>query len=401
MAIPALALLFALGTALAGTEADEAPLTGGLVGAGLTNLASEETRAAGAMVPWGQLQTWATFWDQDVDPQADPAVYGDPEHDPGFTIVRARIGFDGLLPMGDSLAEHFQVDYGLSVGVGSPYDARTEPDEDVQLVDAFGRVTTPLGIHPLTVSMGMQRVPFTRSALMSSAQLLFQERAPSTNYIVPGREVGVVVGQELRFGESGASALVRLGAYNGNGRLYGDTDPGGLLSARVEFSKGDTYRTWDPDREWALGVGLGLMQDSAFATRTTGLGADLVGRISVVTVSGEFVQRSIEPTDTTVVAPAVSATTDQFGLIGQLSVWIPIDGEHGIELGSRYASFDDARAFDDSGDVWLLHNGLTWRNPLPFMDIGFGFIHRAEPHGALANDTVRMWTQFRPTAKRG
>ncbi len=398
MATLALALLLALGTAHAKDDADT-PLTGGLVGAGLTTLAPQSARAEGSMVPWGQLQTWATLWDQDVDPQADPAVYGDPEHDPGFTIARARIGFDGLLPMGDSLAEHVQVDYGLSVGVASPFDALSTASEDVQIVDAFGRFTTPFGIHPLTVSMGMQRVPFTRSALMSSAQLLFQERTPSTNYIVPGREVGVVVGQEVRFGESGSSLLARVGAYNGNGALYGDTDPGGLLSARLEFSKGDTYRTWDPDKEWALGVGLGAIRDSAFATRTTGIGADLVARVSLVTVSAEFVRRSIEPTDTTIVAPAVSATTDQLGLTGQLSLWIPLDGENGLEVGTRYSSFDDAGAFEDNGDVWLLHNGVTWRDMLPFMDLGIGYIHRAEPYGALQNDTVRLWTQLRPAAR--
>ncbi|MFT4622886.1 MAG: hypothetical protein ACI8PZ_001542 [Myxococcota bacterium] len=397
MAMPALVLLVALGASAA--DDTTPPLTGALTGAGLTPIASVQDRARGAMAPWGQLQTWATFWDQDRDPQADPVVYGDPEHDPGFTIARARIGFDGLLPMGQTLAEHVQMDYGLSVGIASPYDGRTEPDEDVQIVDAFARLSAPFGKHPLSVSMGMQRVPFTREALTSSATLLFQERSVSTNYLVPGREVGVVIGQEVRFGESGPSALVRLGAYNGNGALYGDTDPGGLLTARVELSHGETYTSWDPAKKAALGVGFGLLRNDMFATRTTGLGADLIGRLSFVTVSAEFVRQNIEPTDTTIVAPAVSATTGRLGLIGQISFWIPIDGKNGLEVGSRYNSFDDATALDDSGDVWQLHNGVTWRNPLPFVDLGVGFIHRVEPNGELPNDTIRLWTQIRPAAR--
>ena len=47
------------------------------------------------VVPYVQLQTWFTAFDQDRDPQADPGGYGDPELDVGFSVPRARIGVRG------------------------------------------------------------------------------------------------------------------------------------------------------------------------------------------------------------------------------------------------------------------------------------------------------------------
>ena len=59
------------------------------------------------VTPTAQLQVWSTIWDQDEDPTADPAAYGDPEYDPGFSIRRGRIGMtarygniEGLFQMG-------------------------------------------------------------------------------------------------------------------------------------------------------------------------------------------------------------------------------------------------------------------------------------------------------------
>jgi hypothetical protein len=135
---------------------------------------------ASAMRSWAYLQTWATLHDQDISDQADPASYGDPEHDPGFSIARARLGLDGSVPLGSASAESVDVGYALSVGVASPYDALSGSDEDVQLLDAYTRVAAPFNGHVFTTSVGAQRVPFTRESLMSSSTLLFQERSVSS-----------------------------------------------------------------------------------------------------------------------------------------------------------------------------------------------------------------------------
>ena len=64
---------------------------------------------------------------------------------------------------------------------------------------------------------------------------------------------------------------------------------------------------------------------------------------------------------------------------------------------SGFATFDDAAAYDDNGDVQLIDAGFTWRNPIPGFDLGAGYIHRAEVHGrTIPNDSVRVWIQARP-----
>jgi len=380
---------------------DSAPATGVLGSSGTIPWASEEVRRDGVMRPWGQLQTWVTVLDQDTDPQADPASYGDPEHDPGFTIARGRFGFDGFLPMGD--LTWAQVDYGLSVGIASPYDALSSDDDDVRIVDAFGRVAVDSPIGPGALSLGTQRVVLVREAMMSSADLLFQERGLASSWLVPGRETGAILAQSLMFGDGDAAPqlLARAGLYNGNGSFFGDDDPGMMSSARLEFAAGDAYRTWSPDQQNALGVGVGMLGNPKIATRTNAIAADLLARFKVVTLAGELVRSTITPADTTVKGPAVLDETTRMGITGQLSVWIGLADDSGLEIGSRYSSLDDALDSDDAGDVWLLHNGLTWRNALPQLDVGAGYIHRGENHGpAVSNDTVRLWTQIRPRAQR-
>ena len=138
---------------------------------------------------WGQLQTWATVSDQDEAVQADPATYGDPEADPGFTIARARFGIDGFLPLGDRSCCG-QVDYAVSVGLGAPYDVLSTSDSDLQIVDAFGRWANVYDFGTTSIAAGVQRVPFSRDAMTSSARLVFQERAVGTAWLVPGRDAG-------------------------------------------------------------------------------------------------------------------------------------------------------------------------------------------------------------------
>jgi hypothetical protein len=396
----ALTALFSMSPAHA-QEASQPPPSGALGGSSGIPWASDDVRRDGAMRPWGQLQTWVTVVDQDTSPQADPASYGDPETDPGFTIARGRFGFDGYLPMGD--LTWAQVDYGLSVGIASPYDALSEADSDVRIVDAFGRfaIQTPMG--PAALSLGAQRVVLSRESMMSSADLLFQERGLASAWLVPGRETGAILGQSLAFGD-GANApeiLARVGAYNGNGSFFGDDDPGVMTSARLEFSAGDAYRTWSSTGENALGIGVGLLDNPKLATSTHAIAADVLGRFKIVTLTGELVRSTIVPTDTSVKGPAVLTDTTRLGLTGQLSVWVGLHDESGLEIGSRYSSLDDSLDREDAGDVWLLHNGITWRNPVPFVDVGAGYIHRTEVHGAAVNnDTVRIWTQIRPRAQR-
>ncbi len=385
--------------ALAQEDEGSGPVGGALAGWGAVPIADENERTGGTTHLWGQLQTWVTVWDQDADPQADPATYGDPEADPGFTLARAGLGIDGFIPMGD-LQGASQIDYALSVGVGSPYDVLTPRIPDVQIVDAFGRWALPTGLGVTSLALGVQRIPFTREALMSSAHLVFQERSVTAAWLAPGREAGAILGQSLTFSDAtdGPQLLLRLGAFNGNEDIFGDTDPGLLASGRLELIVGDTYRTWSAAKEPALGVGVAGMVDDELATTTTSLGADLIARYSLVTVMGEVVSSRVALGETDVVDPGLVDGVSRLGWLGQLSVYLPFDDDQGVELAGRFATFDDDVDIDNAGDVGILHAGATWRSPLPRLDVGVGFIHRMETD-EVANDTIRIWTQVRPEGR--
>jgi hypothetical protein len=386
-------------------ESSSEPSAGGAVGGALAGwgavpVASEAARSEGTAHLWAQLQVWATLLDQDVDPQADPATYGDPEADAGFSIRRGRIGIDGYLPMGDRFGDQ-QVDYAFAVGYGAPADALTAigSEPTIQLVDAFGRWALPTGLGVTSASIGVQRVPFSRESMMSSADLVFQEAAVGTNWLGPNREAGATASQSVVFDEDSELApqiLVRGGLFNGGGDLVGDQGPGMMGTARVELAVGDTYRTWSAAKQPALGVGGALLRNGEPSTRETAIAADLLGRYSLVSVLAEVVSSTVSPTTTNASPPSVVAETTRLSWLAQLSVWIPVAaGGSGVEVAGRYATFDDATALDNSGDVSILHAGATWRNLLPRVDLGAGYVHRAEP-GNLPNDTVRVWAQVRP-----
>ncbi len=359
-------------------------------------LADDATRASGSVHMWGQAQVWATLADQDVSLQADPASYGDPEADTGFSLARARFGFDGFLPMG-SLTCCGQVDYAISVGLGAPFDVLTPGDQDLQMVDAFGRWATKSPIGVTSIAAGMQRVPFGREALMSSAHLVFQERAVATHWLTPPSEVGVGASQSFTIGADGPSVLLRGGLYNGNGQLFGDDDPGLMAALRGEFLLGDAYRTWSHDLSPALGVGGSILTNQELTANTNSRGVDVLARWRWISVMGEVITSSVSVGDTAVVTPDLRGDVDRLGMTAQLSVFAPI-GAGGVEFAGRYASLDDDRSVETIGDVALVHAGVTWRDLLPGLDLGGGYIHRAESP-EFTNDTVRLWMQVRPSSK--
>jgi hypothetical protein len=332
-----------------------------------------------APTPTALVQTWLTAFDQDTDPQADPASYGDPEQDIGFSITRARAGLRG---------EADRVLYEVSVGVGSPFDRLSSEELSVGIIDAF--VGVALG--DLTISGGTQRVPFSRDTLISSTDLVFQERSVGHSWIAPGREVGAVA--DFRH-SSGFRA--RLGGFNGGGTLFGNDDNALLGALRLEFAKGDIYRSWDPSGETAFGVGLASFYAGGLTSRRLAAGGDVLFRVAHFNVMGEVSWLSIQPGDANVIQPDVLETTGQLGWSAQISYFIPVgDGDGGLEPAVRAASFDDAMGISDNGDVLILHAGASWRDVTPGVDVGLGFIHREEMGGrALANDTARLWLQFR------
>jgi hypothetical protein len=379
-------------------EARSGAVGGALAGWGAVPVATDAQRTEGTTHLWGQLQIWATALDQDVSDQADPATYGDPEADPGLSIHRARLGFDGFVPMGERMGKH-QVDYALAFGIGAPYDVLSPIDTDVQLIDGFGRWALPTGLGTTSIGVGLQRVPFGRENGISSAFLPFQEGSVATNWMAPSRGVGAVAGQSVVFGdgEDAAQVIARVGVFN-PGEVFGDDGSDVLMDGRLELSAGDTYRTFSFDGDNALGLGVAgyVRQQPGLATRAAE--ADLLARWKWVTLLGEVLTNTISPVDSDIVQPGVLAETGRFGWTAQLSGFVPVRAKSGVEIAANASSYDDATELDTVGDVLVIHGGATWRNLLPKTDLGLGYIHRTERYAEVPNDTVRLWFQVRPDA---
>ncbi len=321
-------------------------------------------------------QVWGTAWDQDLDAQADPAGYGDPEDDPGFRIRRARLGGYGEHASG--------LWYAVVFGVSSPYDVWTEGTENVRLVDGA------LGWHDdvWRVSAGQQKVPVSREQLIAAADLVFTERAVSTMHLAPDRETGVA-------GSWAASGVtVRAGVFNGSGSFLGEDDRGLMMALRAEFAFGEpaeVLRTWGTVDRPTLGVGADALYDDDLSTRSVGYGADVLFRVSGLAVLLEGRWSTLTPNDAGVAVPEVLVETDRIGGLAQVGWTLG-----SLEPAVRASWFDDARAVTDNGDVLEVVGGVTWHQAQDVGRLGVGFVHRAELGGrTLPNDTARVWAQVR------
>jgi len=326
----------------------------------------------------GYLQLWATAWDMDEDPQEDSASYGDPEDDVGFKFRRVRIGLNGT---------QNAIDYVVTIGTETRYDALEDASESVALEDAL------VVVHPhesTVITIGLQKVPVGREQLVSSTRLVLAERAVLSAWLVPGHDVGVMGKWEM------GGARVRLGVYNGNGSILGDDNLGMLFAARVELASGgdskwpDTYRTWGRVEETTFGIALDGYDNMDLATHDFGGGIDAMIRTGMLAVLLEARTERLAPSDTSVDVPDVPATTTRVGALAQVGAtfgqWEPA---------VRGSWFDDATALEDNGDTAEVTAGVTLHSRTDVLRLGAGYVARLELAGApLANDTARLWLQL-------
>ncbi|MFM2161651.1 MAG: Phosphate-selective porin [Pseudomonadota bacterium] len=351
--------------------------------------ATEADDAKIEQVPWAipnlQIQTWFTAWDQDEAAQADPGGYGDPELDTGFTLRRARLGLSG---------GYKGLHYSLRIGSSVPSDTLMPDPLPVDIIDAWARYRIESKGGVTRLSLGRQRVPFSREQQMSTNDLVFQETSTGTNWLTPNRDLGFMLQHDVKgFG-------VSAGVYNGNGDIFGNADNGVLTALRVEYSLGgDTYRTNAADS--AFGVGLAGMYNHTVSTDVFGGVFDLLGRYKGLTLQAEAQMNLLQPVEKpTVLAPDVPANTLRLGGNAQISYYREV-GIGAVEPAVRFSYFDSATHLQDNGDVADLHAGLSWREPIPFIDLGAGYIHRFELSGRdVENDSVRLWAGFRYPSRR-
>jgi hypothetical protein len=326
----------------------------------------------------GYMQIWATAWDMDEDPEADPATYGDPEDDVGFKLRRVRIGLVGRRSI---------VDYVVTIGTETEYDALTPPSESVGVEDAV------VAVHPFegaAVTLGLQKVPVGREELFSTRELVLAERAVLSAWLVPGHDVG------LSGDWTKGLARFRAGVFNGNGSILGDDNLGMLWAGRVELAQGgptkwkDVYETWGKVKETTVGVAIDAYDNMDVATNELGGGIDAMLRLGGVAVMLEGRGERLEPSDTSVDVPEVPSTTTRVGALAMVAAtfgqWEPA---------IRASWFDDSVALEDNGDTGEITGGVTLHSRADQVRVGAGYVARLELAGTpLKNDTARLWLQL-------
>ena len=338
---------------------------------------------AGELIPqpesFGLLHMWATLYDMDENEMADPAGYGDPEDDIGFKVRRARLGIKGKNDL---------VEYRLSVGMSSPFDATfNRGSEDIDLVDAY---FSWKAMSNVWLRAGVQKLPISREQIMSSSDLVLVERAVASVWLVPNRDMGLLVDYRLEMGK--ASLKAEAGVFNGNRSIFGDNNTGKMVAGRVEYALGKgVYNTFGKTEGLVMGLAVDGYFNSDVATQELGYGADVIVRTGGLSLLGEFRMKQLSPTSTEIDAPMVLSDTTQMGYLAQLGYTIG-----SFEPAIRYSSFDDNMDNVNAGDGSALSIGCTWHSQKDAVRIGAGYELRLEADAyAISNDTARAWMMLR------
>lgn len=338
------------------------------------------------LVPNIQIQTWFTAYDQYEDLQSDPATYGDPNHRVGFNVPRGRMGFSGGWGI---------TDFALRFGSLSPYDALDPRNSrSIQIVDAWGRVSIPSAGGTTRIMVGHMPIAYSRETMMSSNDLVFQEIGVSSAWLSPVYDVGLAASHVWKW------LALSAGLYNGNGDVWGDDDPGLMFTGRLDITAGgDGFRTNDTRDTVAFGAA--YRYNRRFSSTEQAVNVDFLGRVKGLSLLVEGGMVFLNPDEDPIfLPPGVPEVTRQMGGLIQLSYYadLPIGS---IEPAIRISTYDDATHLRDNGDVAILHSGLNWREPVPFVDVGAAYIHRMELHGRqIDNDSFRVFFGVRYPSRR-
>ncbi len=243
---------------------------------------------------------------------------------------------------------------------------------------------------------GARTVPFSRSAILSSADAALSERSRAVAAMAPFRQVGVTLGGDYK--DHGISW--RLGAYNGFDRLgtfyQGTENSAGLHGNRVNGLSGVGRLQWAPLGEMGeavadmkrsgmrMALGGGAWLNDGGTNSGMGWGVDLHFKARGFHLLVEHLEDTAkpheQPTGTQTIPSEVSrrATVIEAGWMGRK-----------LSLAARGELIDPNTSVDNSDDEMWLSASIGWhfiRNMLRF-DVQFD--HRREQSGQpFDNDVV-------------
>jgi hypothetical protein len=238
---------------------------------------------------------------------------------------------------------------------------------------------------------GLQKVPVSRERLISSSELSLAERAVASQWMVPDSQVGLVL--DAKGKDQGVRGRGRVGVFNGEESIFGDNNPGKLITARLEgaMGPGSAYATYGKVDKLTGGVGGDFWYDAGISTTTIGYGGDLILRYQGFAFLGEFHMDSISPANSDKQMPGVLEETPRMGMLAQVGYSVK-----GFEPAFRFSTFDDNKEADDAGDVKELLGGVTWHAKKDHIRLGGGYVARLESEEAVVeNNTARLWLQMK------
>jgi hypothetical protein len=340
--------------------------------------------------PVARVQARVTVFDEDDAERNDPVVYGDPGLREGVSLRRVRLGvradWKGLL--------------GLSVvgGFDNRYDY-TEPfGGGFKLTEATFSLTP---LEEVGVSVGLDRVPFGRQAMISSAALALAERSIASEHMAPAREAGVFLGGT--FGPEDNKVLGdnavhwAFGISNGGGDWTGDADPSPRLATRVSLDLGAPWQevesAWSPGG-FGLSVGGSLSHNWGLEADSLLAGVDLGIRCGRIGLQGEFMVSNATPTFDTEGIPAILAERTSMGGYGQV-VFAILPGT--LEAVVRVGGYDDNTALEDAGDRLDVAGGVNFFLVGGRLKAQLDFVHRIElvESYTTSNDSLILQLQAR------
>ncbi|MBI2895777.1 MAG: hypothetical protein HYY06_19625 [Deltaproteobacteria bacterium] len=308
---------------------------------------------------------------------------GDAADVEGFLLRRARLGIDGSLIGGVTYALQYEF-----------FDGAPATEEGgSRLLDAtIGYERFPL----LQMSFGAQKVPFSKVAITSTANLQLIERPfssrqlPNVLPLVPDRQVGAVISGDLI-----GAAEYSVGVFNGNETMFRGDDNGGLLyAARLELhplgTTGESQAAFFPIDEGYRRIRVALGGDIYFNDDAAGTqlawSADLTLKWRGLSVTAEWLMARFEPSSDPVRPPELIGEVDQRAFFAQAGFFV-IPGR--VEIAARFEDWDTNTDVDDASDLQAISGALSLYLLRDRIKAQLQYTHRREPNAAedLRNDT--------------
>lgn len=318
----------------------------------------------------------------------------------GFTQLQGVpwVGEDALLSNGDVADFPGLRVRRLSIGLEGRVGKRLSFDVWMDLAEGpiLDQARLAWTFFPeLTVEAGVVKVPFSRSAIQSSAEILFTERPLSVHGLVPDRQPGIALYGALFDG----IASYRAGVFNGastSRAALGNDHPGALYALRVGVTPLGAPRPGQSDLErgpFRFELAGNALYDQAASFDGFAFGGDLTLQGYGATVLVKYVDQTRTPVSEPVMAPSILDHTRRTGLIAQAGYVVP---KIPLELAVRWERADDNVALEDVGDTDGTAFGVRYHLPDYGLRFDLDWYRRIERHGReMKNDAVVLTAQGR------